>query len=161
MAATHEKALAAEWLAVLLVETGDAFAAHGEKGHKGFLPQPSRYFATMVAYLLLAGAALFGEKAGKVASALGALVALTILMAPPTVKKPVSKTNQPLIISFFGYLASMFTNPPTTLKETYNAGGVPKTSTVGGVKIKYTTQTDRVQPPSGLPTRPPGYILGH
>lgn len=116
MASVHERALAAEWLAVMVIETGDALAKHGKQGNR-FLPQPSRYFATMVAYLLLAGAALFGDKAARVASALGALVALTIVMAPPTVKKAVGPTNEPLIVSFLGYLSAMFTNPPQTLSE--------------------------------------------
>lgn len=115
MASTHERALAAEWLIVMIVETGDAFAKHGKEG-KRFLPQPSRYFATMVGYLILAGVALFGEKAARVASALGALVALTIVMAPPTIRKKVGPTNEPLLVSFLGYLSAMMARPhkPTT-----------------------------------------------
>ena len=155
MATTHEKALAAEWLAVMVIETGDAFARHGKKGQR-FLPQPQRYFATMVAYLLLAGVALFGPRAGKVASALGALVALTILMAPPTIKKAVGPTNEPLIVSFLGYLAKMFTNPPITVREPLaHPGQVPTSMTFTGTKVPYTTRFNRSSlPPAPQPGQP-------
>lgn len=155
MASAHERALAAEWLAVMIIETGDALAKHGKQG-KRFLPQPSRYFATMVAYLLLAGVALFGDKAARVASALGALVALTIVMAPPTIRKKVGPTNEPLFVSFFGYLASMFTNPPVTVKEPLaHPGQVPTSMTFTGTKVPYTTRFNRSSlPPAPQPGQP-------
>lgn len=144
MATSHERALAAEWLIVMVMETGDALAKHGKQG-KRFLPQPSRYFATMVAYLMLAGVALFGEKAGKVAAALGALVALTIVMAPPTIRRKVGPTNEPLLVSFLGYLSKMMATPPGTIREPLHVlGPLPKKSSTGAVN--YTTQTDVHKP---------------
>lgn len=69
----------------------------------------------MVVYLILAGMAAFGDRLGRVASALGGLVALTIVLAPPHPTKKVGPTNEPLIVSFFGWLAEMMTNPPRTI----------------------------------------------
>lgn len=137
MATAAERTLAVEWLAVMLVETGDALA-HPKQRYTSAarrkitgLPYPSRYFATMVVYLMLAAGAAFSERFGKVMTALGGLVALTIVLAPPTIKAPISKTNEPLIVSFFGWLASIYQSPPTTIttgtatKVTRSTPGTP------------------------------------
>lgn len=123
MASAAERQLALEWLGVLVVETGDALYHSSKK--RFALPQPKRYFATMVAYLILAGVALFGERAGRVAAALGGLVALTILLAPATVRQPVSATNPVLLVSFFKWLTEMFENPPKTISQPIAYAGEP------------------------------------
>jgi hypothetical protein len=105
-----ERLIAAEWLAVMVVQTGDAF---GESNNDQFtLPEPSRYWASIAAYLMLAGLALFGEGPARLAGALGGVAALAILLAPPQIGEPISSTNQPLIVRFFGYLAKMYQTGP-------------------------------------------------
>lgn len=141
MASAAERTLAMEWLGVLVVETGDALYHSSKK--KFTLPSPQRYFATMVAYLILAGVALFGEKAGRVAAALGGLVALTILLAPATIGKPVNATTNPvLLVSFFKWLTEMFENPPTTISQPVAYAGQ-----VQGLKD---TTTKGITPATGL-----------
>jgi hypothetical protein len=111
VATAQEKSLAGIWLAVMVIETGDAIAkskATSKNPNHRRLPPPSRYFATMVVYLMLAGAAAVSQTAGRVAVALGGLVGLTILLAPPTLKKPIGPTNEPPIVAFFGYLTSLY-----------------------------------------------------
>lgn len=81
MAGSHwERILAAEWLVVFGTETLDALS--GADSGKFALPDPSRYFATMVVFLMLAAGAMFGDKAGKLAAAMGGVAGLAILMAP-------------------------------------------------------------------------------
>lgn len=83
----HERVLAAEWLVVMAIETLDALSGAG--GGKFKLPNPSRYFATMVVYLMLAGAAMFGENAGRLAAAFGGVAALTITLIPVKGQAPI------------------------------------------------------------------------
>jgi hypothetical protein len=77
---THERILAAEWLAVMAVETLDALS--GADTGSFALPDPSRYFATMVVFLMLAAAAMFGEQPGKLAAAFGGVAGLAIILSP-------------------------------------------------------------------------------
>ena len=70
MATAGEKTLAIEWLVVMLIETGDNIAKARATGKASRWPSPQRYFATMVVYLMLAGAAAFGQGAAKVAASL-------------------------------------------------------------------------------------------
>jgi hypothetical protein len=110
VASSGERLLGAEWVVVMLVQTGDAF---GESTDEQFsLPQPSRYWASLVAYLMLAAFALFGDKASKLAGGLGAVAALAILLAPPDPTAPIAQGNYPLIIRFLGWLSSMYSQGP-------------------------------------------------
>lgn len=140
MATASERTLAAEWLAVMFIETGDALAK--ASGKKFSLPQPQRYVATMVAYLILAGMAAFSERLGRVATALGGLVALTIVLAPPRPTQPVGPGNEPLIVSFFGWLAEMMSNPPQTISEPVAYAKQP----VKVTGVNYTTRGQSVPP---------------
>lgn len=143
MASQYERLLAVEWIAVFAIETGDALYSSKEK--KFSLPQPQRYFATMIAYLMLAGLALFGEGAAKVAAALGGVAALTIVLAPATPAKPVSKTNPSIIVNFFGWLAAMYTTPPKTI-------GSPTPTTGSGQKVNPQSLTTGTRHTPGLRT---------
>src|SRR5580704_17341721 len=81
-----ERLIGVEWVLVTLLQAGDAIASGGQTttNSQGVsvtapkLPSPSRFFAAMIAYLMLAGAAMFGPNAAKVASRLGAVAALAI-----------------------------------------------------------------------------------
>jgi hypothetical protein len=95
----QERILAAELIVVMGVETADALS--GAYTGKFSLPAPNRYFATLVAYLMLAAAALFGEKPAKLAAALGGVAALTILLSPSKV------TGKPVALSALNYFDQM------------------------------------------------------
>jgi hypothetical protein len=100
--ASGERLVAVEWIVVVLVQTGDALASPGRGPLGGIkLPNPSRYIASMVAYLMLAALALFGPRAAKMAGAIGGVAALAILMAPA------EKGGKPLILSFFNYVNAL------------------------------------------------------
>lgn len=111
-----ERLIGVEWVLVTLLQAGDAIASGGQTttNAQGVsttapkLPSPSRFFAAMIAYLMLAGAAMFGPNAAKVASRLGAVAALAIALAPPVSPKikPIGPGNQPLIIRFLNLLNS-------------------------------------------------------
>lgn len=76
----HEKALAAEVIGVLVVETADALSGANTGTFK--LPDPSRYFATVIVFMMLAGAAMFGEKPGKLAATFGGVAAIGMIATP-------------------------------------------------------------------------------
>jgi len=126
MASSWEKVLGAEWLSVMVVQTGDALAG----SQSGFsLPNPSRYFAAMIVYFSLAAVAMFGEKPAKFAAAFGGLAALGMLLAP-------SKAGgKPVIMSFLDYVTGLMVNPPTNLDSQGNVvpGDIinPKSKTPG------------------------------
>lgn len=104
-----ERVLAAEWIVVVLVQTGDALASPNRGSLGGpKLPNPSRYFASMIAYLFLAGLALFGRGPAKIAGAIGGVAALAILLAPST------KGGKPLIVSFLSYLNAIMVSGPVS-----------------------------------------------
>ncbi len=155
----QEKALAAEWLVVVLVEAGDAFnrtstytAPTGARRLK--MPPPSRFIATMVVYMMLAAAALFGEAPGKVAAGLGGLVALTLVLVPPNPKALPGKGNEPAIVSFFQWLDKMMKDPPKSppsITTHWATRPAPTRSTPG----TYTPQTGK-----STPKRAPGYPVG-
>jgi hypothetical protein len=100
----HERILAAEWLAVMSVQTLNALAASSSSGFG--LPDPSRYFATMVVYLMLAAVAMFGDKPGQLAAAFGGVAALTIVAAPGK-----NGTKKP-ILGALDYFAKLEANGP-------------------------------------------------
>jgi len=102
-----ERLLGVEWIIVVLMMTGDSLAggAQGQLGG-GKLPQPSRYFGAMIAYLMLAGLALFGPGAAKIAGRLGGVAALAIILAPPDLSKPIGPGNRPLVMRFLNLLNS-------------------------------------------------------
>lgn len=104
---SYEKVLAAEWLAVMAIETGDALAKSGGKSTLS-LPNPAQYMATMIVFLSLAGVAMFGEHAGKLAAAFGGVAAIAILLVPMGKGK-----NSPLV-GFLAYVNALMTG---------NAGG--------------------------------------
>ena len=116
MASRYEKALGAEWLVALVIETADALVGVGTPkwsgGTKpaanptgsGFkLPNPSQYFATMIVFLMLAAASMFGEKPGKLAAAFGGVTVLGIAMVPSKV------TGKPVILSLTAYVGQLLT----------------------------------------------------
>jgi len=76
------------------------------------LPSPSRFFAAMIVYLMLAGLAAFGPAMAKLAGRLGGLVALVIVLAPPDSSQPISSTNQPLVMRFLALLVSYTVGGP-------------------------------------------------
>jgi hypothetical protein len=100
-----ERLVAIEWLTIVFVMTGDALAS-SQRGPQGGpkLPQPARYFAAMVAYLMLAGLSAFGPNAAKLASRLGGLAALAFLLAPPNPTQAIGPGNRPLIMRFLAWL---------------------------------------------------------
>lgn len=119
MASNYEKVLAAEWLVVMGVETADAFG--NSRGDRLVLPSPSRYFATMVVFLALAGVAMFGESPAKLAAAFGGVAGLTILLTPvggaslaPGAKnaplKPGAKVGQAPVIGALKYISGLMSS---------------------------------------------------
>jgi hypothetical protein len=98
----HERILAAEWLAVMGTQTLNALAS----SQSGFaLPDPSRYFATMVVYLMLAAVAMFGEKPGHLAAAFGGVAALAIAAAP-------GKNGKSPVVGALGYFSKLMKSGP-------------------------------------------------
>lgn len=106
----HERVLAAEWLVLMGVETMDALA--NSSGGKFKLPSPSRYFAAMVVFLMLAGVAMFGTKAGRLASAFGGVATLAIVAAPG------AKGKTSPVLGALKYIDGLLKSPPTTLTST-------------------------------------------
>lgn len=104
---SYEKVLAAEWLAVMAIETGDALAKSGGKSTLS-LPNPAQYMATMIVFLSLAGVAMFGEHAGKLAAAFGGVAAIAILLVP------IGKGKNSPLVGFLAYVNALMTG---------NAGG--------------------------------------
>lgn len=113
-----ERLIGVEWVLITMLQAGDAIASGGQKNAEGVtspkLPSPSRFFAAMIAYLMLAGVALFGPNAAKVASRLGALAALAMMLAPPDLSKPIGQGNRPLIMRFLNLLNSYLIAGPIT-----------------------------------------------
>ena len=129
MAVSHgERTLAAEWVALVLLITGDAIG-EGLGGGKG-LPNPSRYFASMVVFVMLAAFALAGEKAAKLASTLGGVALLAIALAPPDRTKAIGSGTRPLIVRFLAWLAAFVKTPPTLINPG-QAVTAPPSSAVG------------------------------
>jgi hypothetical protein len=111
MATAGERLIASEWIAVMVVQTGDALGE--SSGDQFSLPEPNRYWAAMAAYLMLAGMALFGEGPARLAGALGGVAAVAIMLAPPDLGAPISSSNQPLIVRFFAWIAAMYQYGPS------------------------------------------------
>lgn len=124
MASNYEKLIGAEWLAVMMIETGDALGTSGPSG-KFNLPSPSRYFATMIVYLGLAGAAMFGDRIARGAAMFGGVAALAIAMAPN------KKGGKPVILSFIDYLTQMINGGSAGTLVPKNQ---PATTTQGNAK---------------------------
>jgi hypothetical protein len=102
----YERILAAEWLAVMATETLDSFA--GSAGGAAFaLPDPSKYFATMVVFLMLAAVAMFGEKPGKLAAAFGGVAALAIVLTP-------NKGGKSPVVGAVTYFSELTARGPNT-----------------------------------------------
>ena len=116
---THERILAAEWLAVMAVETLDALA--GADSGSFALPDPARYFATMVVFLMLAAAAMFGEQPGKLAAAFGGVAGLAIVLSP-------GKEKQAPVVGMLNYFSKLMagggpaTPAPSSTSTTSPAG---------------------------------------
>jgi len=95
---------------ITLLQAGDAIASGGQANADGTtspkLPSPSRFFATMIAFLFLAGLAAFGQGAAKFASRFGGLVVLVLALAPPNAQQPIGPGNRPLIMRFLNLLNS-------------------------------------------------------
>lgn len=139
MASSHERVLAAEWLAVMAIETLDALS--GATTGKFKLPSPSRYFATMIVYLMLGAAAMFGEKPGKLAAAFGGVAALTIVAAP-------RKDGGPSpVLGALHWFSAITARGSLAAPHGTGQGTVP-TATAGGAPQIVTAQT---QTPVGAP----------
>lgn len=121
MASQGEKLLAAELVVVMGVQTADALS--GAYTGKFSLPQPSRYFATIVVFLMLSAAALFGEKPGRLAAAFGGVAALGIMLSPS------KATGQPVIISALNYFDQMIEGQSYAVAnpQTPSSGPLPLT----------------------------------
>ena len=104
MASPHERTLAAELLVVMFAQTTDALS--GASTGTFALPDPSRYFASMIVFTMLAGAAMFGEHAGKLAATFGGVATLAILLAP-TKKSEAAGKPEPLAMSVFNYFTQI------------------------------------------------------
>lgn len=104
MASSAERLLAAEWLGIMSIQTFDALS--NSTGGKLNLPDPSRYFATMVVFLFLAAGAMFGDKAGRLAGAFGGVAALAIALAP-------GKNGKSPIVGALGYFSQLLKQPPS------------------------------------------------
>ncbi len=100
----QERVLAAELLVVMGVQTADALS--GAYTGKFQFPNPSRYFASIVVYLMLAAAAMFGEKPARLAATFGGVAALTILLAP-TKRSVEAGKPEAVAVSAIGYLAQL------------------------------------------------------
>jgi hypothetical protein len=117
----HERILAAEWLAVMGTQTLDALSSSSG----GFaLPDPSRYFATMVVFVMLAMVAMFGEKPGKLAAAFGGVAALAIVVAPG------KNGGKSPVVGALGYFSSLMKSGPNTPNpgtpvSSVNTGNIP------------------------------------
>lgn len=126
----YERVLAAEMLVVVGAQTADALSNSSSGQFK--IPDPSRYIATVVVFAALSAVAMFGEKAGRLASTFGGVAALAILLAPTSASKKAGNP-QPLAMSVLNYVnqlivggvqapaaASGSTKPPPT-----GGGGLP------------------------------------
>jgi len=130
-----ERALGIELVIVLLVQIGDAIIT-GEQGSLGGpkLPRPSRFFATMIAFLFLSGLAAFGQGAAKFAARFGALVTLVILLAPADPTQKAGPGNRPLIMRFLNLLNSyMIAGPISQPGQTSVQVLTPAQQAAGGV----------------------------
>jgi hypothetical protein len=108
-------------LTVMGVQTMDALS--GANTGTFTMPDPSRYFATLIVYAVLAGMAMFGEKPGKLAGALGGVAALAILLAP-TKASVAAGTPKPLALSALTYLNQVITGGTQGTTSTF--GGTTK-----------------------------------
>ena len=100
----HERTLAAEMLLCMGAQTADALS----DAYTGTfaLPDPSRYFATVIVFAMLSGAAMFGERAGRLAATFGGVATLAILLAP-TKASVKAGTPEPLAMRVLGYFAQV------------------------------------------------------
>jgi hypothetical protein len=102
----YERILAAEWLVVMAAETLDSLS--GTAGGAPFsLPDPSKYFATMVVFLMLSAVAMFGESAGKLAAAFGGVAGAAILLTP-------SSNGKSPVVGAVTYFGDLFAGGPST-----------------------------------------------
>lgn len=126
MASHGEKVLAIEWLAIMAIQTGDAIyeKSAGKTQGAGFLPQPQRYFATMIVFFFLAAASAFSDRFGRTAAAFGGLAAIAIGLAVPK-----GASSSPLV-GFTKWLASMAASPPQTV-----SAGTPTQGGIGGTGL--------------------------
>ncbi|HMK62032.1 MAG TPA: hypothetical protein VK386_00315 [Acidimicrobiales bacterium] len=131
MASHAEKVLAVELLGFVAIQTGDAFytsKAAGTTGQMGgpTLPAPSQYFAGLIVFVMLAGLAATGQKAGRFAAAFGGLVLLYMAV------KPNNSGGPSPVVGFLRWLASMYQHPPTTVTASASSGGGAGSSPGGG-----------------------------
>ncbi len=106
MASTYEKALGAELVVVMAIQTLDALAGDTIDPDTGSvegttLPDPARYVATVIVFAMLAAVAMFGDKPGKLAAQFGGVAALAIIVAPGVGGKT------PPIIGALGWMNQM------------------------------------------------------
>lgn len=139
----YERVLAAEWLVVMGTETLDALS--GADTGTFSLPDPSRYFATMVVFLMLAAAAMFGERPGKLAAAFGGVAGLAILLSP-------GKNNQPPVIGALNYFDKLMSAGPAGSPSAPGEGNVPAGPLNTSVPATSTTPGFDVAPPVGQPS---------
>lgn len=144
MAGSHyERVLGAEWVAMMTIQTADALAGSGS----GFaLPNPARYFATMIVFLSLAGVAMFGEKPGRLAAAFGGVALLAFSLAPT------KKGGKPVILRAIDYFTALLNAPPNTQQGGLYLG--PAVLGQGGINQYGGTAT------ASNPEGPPAPILG-
>lgn len=116
----HERVLAAEWLVVMGVQTLDALS--GADSGSFALPDPSRYFASMVVFLMLAAAAMFGDKPGRLAAAFGGVAGLGILLYK-------GHNTQPPVIGALNYFDKLMKGGPA---GSPSSSGVQNPSTAPG-----------------------------
>ena len=111
----HERVLAAEMIVCVGAQTADALSDAYDGTFA--LPDPSRYFATVIVFAMLSGAAMFGERAGRLASTFGGVATLAILLAPTKASTKAGKP-EPLAMRVLGYFAQVMgggTQRPTGL----------------------------------------------
>ena len=156
----HERTLAAEMLLCMGAQTADALS----DAHVGTfaLPDPSRYFATVIVFTMLSGAAMFGERAGRLAATFGGVATLAILLAP-TKASVKAGTPEPLAMRVIGYFAQIMgggvqgVNPPV--------GGTPVGVGSAPGQVPSITQTGPNSAVSGgsagvgITQTPPGQII--
>jgi hypothetical protein len=149
MASQYERVLAAEMIAVVGVETLDALS--GADTGKFSLPDPSRYFATVIVFAMLAAAAMFGDKAGKLAASFGG-VSLIGMVAVPS-----KKSGRSPIMGALAYFNQVITGGvqgsggtttttivPGQTPNQYNQGG----AAAAGVPSNVAGSPAFVEPPS-------------
>lgn len=155
MATQGERLLGGEWIAVLVVITGDQLGQNTPGGPGSFkLVNPSRYFATVVVYLFLAALALVNDRTAKFAATFGALVMGVVLLTPTNPGQPIGPGNRPLVVRFFNWLAALYqsgpTKPPGIGPSTSITPNDASTLTIGDILSEPSTRASNVLSTFGL-----------